>query len=132
MRPPILFLTIAFGIGLHGGLTVLVGRGAWYVVAPLLVAATLLHRRAPLGAAVGIMGVAGMLWGAAAGREKAATCTGRWTAAGTAGERARDKAGEEGRATRAAVVRLADPVSSDGGVVDAEVLPGDCGGVLRL
>src|SRR6185437_6108521 len=110
MRPPILFLTVAFGVGLWAGLDPFVFPGA----------------------AFGIMGVAGMLWGAAAGREKAATCTGRWTADGTDRERARDKAGEEGRATRAAVVRLADPVSSDGGVVDSEVLPGDCGGVLRL
>src|SRR5216683_6468955 len=70
MRPPILFLTIAFGVGLWGGLGPSPGRGAWYVVAPLLVAATLLHRRAPLGAAVGLMGVAGMLWGAAAVRER--------------------------------------------------------------
>src|SRR3989441_7902320 len=77
MRPPILFLTIAFGVGLWGGLGPSPGRGAWYVVAPLLVAATLLLRRAPLGAAVGIMGVAGMLGGAAGGRGGGATCTSR-------------------------------------------------------
>src|SRR3989441_1055508 len=59
MRPPILFLAIAFGVGLWGGLGPSPGRGAWYVVAPLLVAATLLHRRAPPGAAGGIMVVAG-------------------------------------------------------------------------
>src|SRR3989442_14739789 len=67
MRPPILFLTIAFGVGLWGGLGPSPGRGAWYVVAPLLVAATLLHRRAPLGAAVGIMGVAGKVGGGGGG-----------------------------------------------------------------
>src|SRR2546428_713867 len=122
MRPPILFLTIAFGAGLWGGLAPLTGRGAWYVVAPLLVAATLLHRRAPLGAAVGIMAVAGMLWGTAAVRERDATCTGRWAAGGRAGE---------GR-TRAVIVRLADPAPARGGIADAEVLPGTCGGSVRL
>ncbi len=122
MRPPILFLTIAFGAGLWGGLAPLTGRGAWYVVAPLLVAATLLHRRAPLGAAVGIMAVAGMLWGTAAVRERDATCTGRWAAGVTA---------REGQ-IRAAIVQLADPVPARGGIVDAEVLPGTCGGSVRL
>src|SRR2546428_1786209 len=122
MRPPILFLTIAFGAGLWGGLAPLTGRGAWYVVAPLLVAATLLHRRAPLGAAVGIMAVAGMLGGRAAVGERDATCTGRWAAGGRAGE---------GR-TRAVIVRLADPAPARGGIADAEVLPGTCGGSVRL
>src|SRR3989441_522838 len=122
MRPPILFLTIAFGVGLWGGLGPSPGRGAWYVVAPLLVAATLLHRRAPLGAAVGIMGVAGMLWGAAAVRERDASCTGRWAAWGRAGE------GQ----TRAAIVRLADPAPAQGGIVDAEVIPGACAGSVGL
>src|SRR5229473_6091280 len=107
MRPPILFLTIAFGVGLWGGLGPSPGRGAWYVVAPLLGAATLLHRRAALG----IMGVAGTLWGAAAVRERDATCTGRWAVGGRAGE---------GR-TRAVIVRLADPAPAQGGIVDAEV-----------
>src|SRR3989442_7096301 len=122
MRPPILFLPIAFGVGLWGGLGPSPGRGAWYEVAPLLVAATLLHRRAPLVAAVGIMGVAGMLWGAAAVRERDATCTGRWAAWGRAGE------GQ----TRAAIVRLADPAPAQGGIVDAEVIPGACAGSVRL
>src|SRR2546426_767195 len=120
MRPPILFLTIAFGIGLHGGLTVLVGRGAWYVVAPLLVVATLLHRRAPLGAAVGIMGVAGMLWGAAAVREREATCAGTWS---------RERGAASGKA---AIVSLEDPAPDSGGIVDAEVIPGACAGSVRL
>jgi len=48
----------------------------------------------------------------AAARERAATC---------AGQRA-----------RAAIVRLLDRVSEQGGVVDAHVLPGSCGGALRL
>src|SRR6267143_152725 len=122
MRPPILFLTIAFGVGLWGGLGPSPGRGAWYVVVPILGTALFLAKKAPLGAAVGIMGVAGMLWGAAAVREKEATCTGRWTAGVTA---------REGY-TRAAIVRLADPAPAQGGIVDAAVLPGRCGGSVRL
>src|SRR2546430_17716123 len=76
MRPPILFLTIGFGAGLCAGLDLFAVRGALYAVAPVLVAALWLARRAPLGAAAGIMGVAGALWGTAAGRERGATCAG--------------------------------------------------------
>src|SRR2546427_269483 len=36
MRPPILFLTIAFGAGLYAGLDLFVVRGAWYVVVPVV------------------------------------------------------------------------------------------------
>ena len=122
MRPPILYLTIAFGLGLGGALESLVVRGAWCVVAFVLVAALILARRAPLGAAIGIMGVAGLVWGTAAFRERAATCEGRWTA----GE------GWKAGPTRAAILRLEDPVLTSGGVVDADVLPGTCGGALRL
>ena len=122
MRPPILFLTVAFGVGLYAGLTLLVGRGAWYVVVPILGTALILAGKAPLGAALGIMGVAGMLWGAAAVREREATCSGRWAARGTAGD----------EPTRAVIVRLTDPVPAQGGVVDAEVLPGVCVGSVRL
>lgn len=132
MRPPILFVTIGFALGLWGGLDASAVRGAWYVVAPVLVGAAVLHRKAPLGAAIGVMLVAGMGWGTAATKERAATCVGRWNAGEgrwTAGERW--KAGEGGSA-RAAIVRLADPVSTTGGVVDADVVPGTCGGELRL
>src|SRR5437764_7955543 len=122
MRPPILFLTIAFGAGLFAGLDLFAVRGALYAVAPVLVAAVWLARRAPLGAAVGIIGVAGVVWGTAAGRERDATCAGRW-GRGT---------WDEGRGTRAATVRLLDPVSPQGGVVDADVVPGTCGGPVRL
>src|SRR5256884_6843908 len=121
MRPPILFLTIAFGAGLFPGLDLFAVRGELYAVAPVLVAALWLARRAQLGAAVGIMGVAGALWGAAAGREREATCAGRW-GRGT---------GDEGRGARAATVRLLDPVSRQGGVVDADVVAGTCGGPVR-
>src|SRR5207237_5865345 len=122
MRPPILFLTVAFGVGLAAGLDVFAVRGALYAVAPVLVAALWLARRAPLGAAVGIMGVAGALWGAAAGRERDATCAGTWGR----------ESGNGNRETVAAAVRLLDPVSSQGGVVDADAVAGRCGGPLRL
>src|SRR5882724_2020999 len=118
MRPPILFLTIAFGVGLWAGLDPFVfpgrtlpGGALWVVALPVVALAAWLARRAPLGAAVGIMGVAGLLWGAAAACEREATCAGRWAAGGRAGE---------GR-TRAAMVRLADPAPTSGGIVDAEV-----------
>src|SRR5437763_16705302 len=97
-------------------------RGALYAVAPMLVAALLLARRAPLGAAVGIMGVAGTLWGVAAVRERDVTCAGTWGR----------ESGDGKRETVAAAVRLLDPVSSQGGVVDADAVAGRCGGPLRL
>jgi len=121
MRPPILFITVAFAFGLflgEGG----TGKGEGYVAALVLVAAFCLARRAPLGATIGVMSVAGMLWGGAAAREQEATCAGRWTAG--------DKAGE-GR-TRAAIIRLLDPAQDSGRVVDADVVAGPCGGALRL
>src|SRR5213594_2305471 len=128
MRPPILYLTVAFGVGLGAGLDPFVFPGAvlWGVVLPLIAAATCFAARAPLGAAVGIMGVAGLLWGTAAVREREVTCNGRWTA----GVRARENAGEGH--TRAAIVRLADPAPAQGGIVDADVLPGACAGSVRL
>src|SRR5205809_2969443 len=133
MRPPILFLTVAFGVGLWAGLDPFVfpgralpGGAVWVVGLAVLAGAAWLARRAPLGAAVGIMGVAGMLWGTAAVREREVTCNGRWTA----GVRARENAGEGH--TRAAIVRLADPAPAQGGVVDADVLPGACAGSVRL
>lgn len=118
MRPPILFITIGFGVGLSLGLAAPQARGAWYVVAPVILGTAVLHRRAPLGAAIGVMGVAGLVWGMAAVRERGATCAGRW-------------ASGEGH-TRAALVRLADPAPPTGGVVDADVAPGACSGSLRL
>src|SRR5438034_1106274 len=124
MRPPILFLTVAFGVGLWAGLDpyVFAGAALWGVALLRIGAAACLAARAPLGAAVGIMGVAGLLWGTAAGREREATCTGRWAAG--------EKAGEGG--SKAATVRLEDPAPASGGIVDAEVLPGTCGGSVRL
>src|SRR5436309_2895583 len=115
MRPPILFLAVAFGVGLWAGGS---GVGGWGSGLAVLVVAAGLARQAPLGAAVGVMGVAGLLWGAAALRERAATCEGRWTA-GAAG-------------ARAATVRLGDPAPHSGGPVEAYVVAGPCGGALRL
>src|SRR2546426_5202886 len=128
MRPPILFLTVAFGVGLWAGLDPFVFPGAalWGVAVPLVAASAWLATRAPLGAAVGIMGVGGVLWGTAAVRESEVTCNGRWTA----GVRARENAGEGH--TRAAIVRLADPAPAQGGIADADVLPGACAGSVRL
>src|SRR5438552_2226332 len=120
MRPPILVLTVAFGVGLSAGLDLVVLRGAWYVVVPVLGTALLLAQRAPLGAALGVMGVAGLLWGMAAGREREATCAGSWSRERGAG------------GSKAATVRLEDPAPVSGGIVDAEVLPGTCGGSVRL
>src|SRR2546421_9188461 len=69
MRPPILFLTVAFGVGLWAGLDPFVFAGAalWGVALSLIAAAACLAARAPLGAAVGIMGVAGPLLGGGGG-----------------------------------------------------------------
>ena len=115
MRPPILFLAVAFGVGLWAGGS---GVGGWGSGLAVLVVAAGLARQAPLGAAVGVMGVAGLLWGAASLRERAATCEGRWTA------------GEAG--ARAAIVRLGDPAPDSGGPVDADIVAGSCGGALPL
>src|SRR2546426_3599961 len=127
MRPPMLFLTVAFGVGLWAGLDPFVfpgralpGGALWVVALPVLALAAWLARRAPLGAAVGIMGVAGMLWGTAAVREREATCAGAWSREQVAGS------------SKAATVRLADPAPASGGIAEAEVLGGACGGSVRL
>jgi len=126
VRPPILFLTVAFAVGLWMGLAsaaspgAALSDGAFPIVAlPVLLASILVARRAPLGAATGIMVVAGTFWGTAAAREHGANCAGRWSR-------------ERGAGSRGAIVRLADPVDSAGGPVDAEVVPGTCQGELRL
>src|SRR5689334_3006370 len=119
MRPPILFLTIGFAAGLFLGEAAR-GTGDGFVTALVLATALGLARRAPLGAAIGIMLVAGLCWGTAAVREQGATCAGEWGRGTGDGH------------TRAATVRLADPVPDSGGAVDAHVVPGTCGGALRL
>ena len=109
MRPPILYLTIAFAAGLCAALNGVEPRfTAWWV----LLGALLVQRRAPAGAAFGVMLVAGALWGVAASREERASCAGQHT--------------------RAATIRLSDPAPSAGGVVEGTVLSGACGGTLTI
>src|SRR5256885_11104557 len=103
MRPPILWITVGFGAGLWAGGSGFGGRGSGLAV---LVVAAGLARQAPLGAAIGVMAVAGMVWGGAALRERAATCEGRW------------KAGE-GR-TRAAIIQLLDPGPHSGAAPESD------------
>ena len=122
MRPPLLWISVAFGAGLWAGLGFLGawGVGTWGVVATVLVVARGVARQAPVGAAIGLMGVSGLLWGAAAVREATATCQGMWGR------------GAWGVASRAAIVRLADPAPEDGGLVEARVEGGRCGGALSM
>jgi competence protein ComEC len=109
VRPPILYLTVAFAAGLGAALNgVELGVTAWCV----LFGALLLQSRAPLGAALGVMLVAGSVWGGAALREQRASCAGQHA--------------------RAAIVRLTDPAPSAGGVVEASVRGGPCGGTLTI
>jgi len=120
VRPPILWITVAFGLGLWAGLQEYAVRGALCVGLPVLLGAVALQRRAPLGAACGVMLVAGGLWGTAALRERGATCAGRWS-------------GEQGvGGGKAAIVRMRDPVSASGGVVEGDVRGGPCGGPLTI
>src|ERR1043166_3159722 len=109
MRPPIMWITVGFGAGLWVGLSPFGVGGALFAVALVAMGVLVSCRRAPVGSAVGIMGIAGVLWGGAALAERGATCGGSW--------------GEEGRGkgegyTHAAIVRLLDPVPDSGGVVE--------------
>ncbi|MGE5761711.1 MAG: DNA internalization-related competence protein ComEC/Rec2 [Gemmatimonadota bacterium] len=124
MRPPLLWIAIGFGAGLWAGLVTFGegGRGTWEAGVPVLVGAVLVARRAPVAAAVGLAAIAGMLWGAGAVARRDAGCAGIW------GRRTRDG----GREARAAVVRLLDRVTDEGGIVDAQVRGGPCRGVLTL
>ena len=120
MRPPILWISVAFGLGLWAGLQEYAVRGALCAGLPVLLGAVALQRRAPLGAACGVMLVAGGLWGTAALRERSATCAGRWS---------REQGVGGGKA---AIVRMRDPVSASGGVVEGDVRGGPCGGPLTI
>ncbi len=125
MRPPLLWIAIGFGAGLWAGLAAFGGSwdvGTWGVEVPLLAGAILVAKRAPVAGALGLAAVAGLLWGAAAVARRDAGCAGVW-GQGTA---------EGGRVSRAAIVRLLDPVSGDGGIVEAQVRDGRCGGALTL
>src|SRR5438876_1557438 len=66
------------------------------------------------------MGGCGRLWGAAVVREAPATCQAMWGR------------GAGGLASRAAIVRLADPAPEDGGLVEARVEGGRCDGALSM
>src|SRR5436309_14527614 len=98
-------MRVAFGAGIWAGLGFLGawGVGTWGVVATVLVVARGVARQAPVGAAIGLMGVSGLLWGAAAVREATATCQGRWGR------------GAGGVASRAVIVRFAAPAPGAGG-----------------
>ena len=117
MRPPLLWVVVGFGAGLWAGLEAF--PFAWL---PVLVGAVLVAKRAPVAAALGLAGLAGMLWGAAAVARRDASCVGRWAR----------ESGDASPATRAAIVRLADPVTSAGAAVDGRVQDGACGGTLTL
>ncbi|HYX82916.1 MAG TPA: ComEC/Rec2 family competence protein, partial [Gemmatimonadales bacterium] len=123
MRPPILYLTIAFAAGLAMALH---GVAPSVTMSLVLLGATVLQRRAPAGAAAGVMLVAGGLWGVAALREQRASCAGEWAV-------------QDGRSvvrgpgvTRAALVRLIDPISATGGITEAAVRGGRCRGALTI
>ena len=124
MRPPLMWIGIGFGAGLWAGLVAFGdgGRGMWEVGLPVLVGGVLVARRAPVAAAMGIAAIAGVLWGGAAVARREAGCAGVW-GRGT---------GEGGKVSRAAIVRLVDPVADDGGIVDAQVEGGPCGGSVTL
>lgn len=117
MRPPLLWIAIGFGAGLSAGLASF--PAAWSVGVPLLVGAALVRRRTPVAAALGVAVVAGWVWGAAAVRIRSDECVGRWS-----------RHTEPRPPSRAAFVRLLDRVPDDGGVVDAVVVGGSCGGAL--
>jgi competence protein ComEC len=112
VRPPILYLTIAFGAGLAAGLD---GGELRVTAGCVLIGAAWLQRHAPLGAAIGVMLVAGLVWGESALRERNATCAGQWRAG-----------------THAATVRLVDPAAGSGGVVEGTIVDGPCGGPLTI
>jgi competence protein ComEC len=118
-------LAIGFGAGLWAGLDASWGTwgvGLWAMGVPVLVGALLVGRRAPVAGALGLAGIAGLLWGAAALARREASCAGIWGRG----------MGEGGRGSHAIVVRLFDPVSGDGGIVDAQVQVGACSGAVTL
>src|SRR2546426_7037950 len=78
-------MSVAFGAGLWAGLDSFPRSGEWGGVALVLAAALLVAREAPVGAAIGVMGVAGLLWGGAAVRGQDAACAGGGAAGGGGG-----------------------------------------------
>ncbi len=116
MRPPILWITIAFGTGLAVGVRLIGDVGTWAVGVPVAFGVAALSRRAAVAGAMGIALLAGLVWGRVAVQERAASCAGR---------------GERG-ALRSVIVRLLDPTPAGGGVVDATAIGGPCRGAVRL
>jgi len=101
------------------------GRSAPFAGLLVLLGAALVSRRAPLGAALGVMFVAGLVWGGSALRERDASCAGQWSRSVT------PPPGPVS-VTRAATVHLTDPVSAKGGVTEGVVRFGACGGTLTI
>jgi competence protein ComEC len=114
-----LWIAIGFGAGLWAGLEAF--PGPWSVILPLVAGAILVARPAPVAAALGFAALAGFTWGAAALRIQSSQCAGRWSASVAVRP-----------PSRAVFVRLLDPVTEDGGVVDAVVVGGACSGDLVL
>src|SRR2546426_501807 len=127
MRPPILGLTVAFGAGL---ITALSGVELRVTACLVLLGAAALYRRAPLGAALGVMLVAGVLWGSAARQEQAASCNGRWAHQSVLTPDWQP--GVNQPVTHSVIVQLTDPVSAAGGVAEAVVQAGGCRGTLTI
>src|SRR5881394_2048690 len=129
MRPPILYLTVAFAAGLATALNgVELRLTAWCV----LLGALLLSRRAPVGAALGIMLVAGVLWGAAALREQHASCAGVWGRANQGVLTPGWQPGVNPPMTHSVIFQPTDPVPATGGVVEGVVRAGSCRGSLTI
>jgi competence protein ComEC len=118
VRPPLLWITVGFGAGLAAGLATFHGIQDLGVGVPILAGAVLVAKRAPVAAALGLAAIAGLLWGAAAVVRRDASCAGRWAR----------EADDRNPGSRATIVRLADPVSTAGGIVEGRVLAGGCGG----
>src|SRR2546427_4655005 len=102
MRPPLVWISVAFGAGLWAGLGSLGawGVGMWAVGASVLIVALSVARQAPVGAAIGLMGVAGVLWGGAAGGGRGGTWGGGGAGGGKAGGAARGGGRGGGRVVR--------------------------------
>src|SRR5439155_201917 len=107
MRPPLVWISVAFGAGLCAGLGSLGawGAGMWAVGASVLIVALAVARQAPVGAAIGLMGVAGLLDRRRPSRRarRAARPAARWGSAGAGG------AARPARATNDGVVRRPGP-----------------------
>src|SRR2546428_10922512 len=95
-------MSVAFGAGLWAGLDSFPSSGEWGGVALVLAAALLVAREAPVGAAIGVMGVAGALWGGAAGGGQGGARAGGGGGGGGGRGLARGGGGGGGRAGRAA------------------------------